>query len=140
VPTFIAWFRIATSIFFVPKISPLFYNRFICLFEIEVMSVGAMYPPERVNNFGVNVCLGVLSSAFNRISDILKKDALHFMIHFKFFWFSFESLLRMSFCRRRSYTYTCEFDLLVIVIRVQQIWCTEKQSKLDEVERQSCLS
>ena len=41
-----------------------------------------MYPTERVNNFGVNVCLGVLTSAFNRISDILKKDVLHFMIRF----------------------------------------------------------
>ena len=137
-PTFISWFRITTSIFFVPVISPVFDNRFICLFEIEVMSVGAMYPTERVNNFGVNVCLGVLSSAFNRISDILKKDVLHFMIRFYEPW-CFKSLLRISFCRRRSYTYTCEFHLLVIVIRAQQIWCTEKQSKLDEVERQNCL-
>ena len=41
-----------------------------------------MYPTEGVNNFGVNVCLGVLSSAFDRISDILKKDVLRFMIRY----------------------------------------------------------
>lgn len=57
-----------------------------------------MYPTERVNNFGVNVCLGVLSSAFDRISDILKKDVLRFMIRYYKFGVSF------LFCRRRSYT------------------------------------
>ena len=46
-----------------------------------------MYPTERVNNFGVNVCLGVLSSAFDRISDILKKDVLRFMIRYYKFGF-----------------------------------------------------
>ena len=46
------------------------------------MSVGSVYPTERVNNFGVNVFLGVLSSAFDWISDILKKDVLRFMIRY----------------------------------------------------------